>query len=416
MDYVTSADHSSDELSLRRATDADWDDIISADARAFAMRNPLTDDERNDLRGKVSDTDIVVVRDPGMPGTPLVGVSMFYRMTMTLPGGSPANAAGLSWVSVAATHRRRGILRRMITELSTQWLDEGYVFAVLTASEGTIYERFGFGPVTYAHRVRISGSPSLRAPQPPRSTVRFARADEVSATVGEIHRRWCATRPGALGRTDRWWAPILADRTSGRSPAASALHYLLHDDGYASYRVIKGVTDNDVRAEVSEVVAVTEAAHTELWRVLTSLDLIPTVDASIPVDDPLPAKLTDLRAAEVTGLADTMWLRILDIPAALSARRYEADFDAVIEVTDGFVGRGGTFAVSVRSGAAAVVHSNEEPTARLDISTLSSIYLGGVSVRGLAAAGRVWTDSEATRTALDRAFSSPRAPFAGTFF
>ncbi|MEP9392929.1 GNAT family N-acetyltransferase [Gordonia sp. VNK1] len=413
---MSSADTTIDGLSLARATDDDWDDIIDADARAFAMRNPLPDDERNDLRGKVSDADIVVVRDDDAPGEPLVGVSMFYRMTMTLPGGARSDAAGLSWVSVAATHRRRGILRRMITELFTQWLDEGQVFAILTASEGTIYERYGFGPATFAHRIHVGGSPRMRAAAPKCAGVRFARPDEVAAAVADIHDRWCATRPGALGRTAQWWAPILADRDSERAPAASGLHYLLHEDGYASYRILKGVADGEVRAEVSEVVAVTDDAHTELWRVLISLDLVPSLTAAIPTDDPLPYKLLDLRSAEVTGIADTMWLRILDVPAALSARRYAADLDVVIEVTDAFVDRGGVFAVSVRNGAAAVIHTDEKPTVRLDISVLSSIYLGGIPAREFAAADRLWTDSPETLTALEQAFATGRAPFAGTFF
>ena len=155
-------------LSLRRATDADWDDIITTDARAFAMRNPLPDDERADLRGKVDDSDIVLIRDDSRSPAPLVGVSMFYRMSLTVPGGSVRNAAGLSWVSVASTHRRRGILRRMLTELFGQWESEGQVFAILTASEGTIYERFGFGPACFSQQVRIiPGSARMRAEAPP---------------------------------------------------------------------------------------------------------------------------------------------------------------------------------------------------------------------------------------------------------
>ena len=159
---MNSADATIDHLSLNRATDDDWDDIIAADARAFAMRNPIPDDERDDLRAKVSDSDVIVVRDTDVPSAPLVGVSMFYRMSMTLPGGAVADAAGLSWVSVAATHRRRGILRRMLTELTGQWIDEGQTFAILTASEGTIYERFGFGPACFAHSIRIGSSARMR--------------------------------------------------------------------------------------------------------------------------------------------------------------------------------------------------------------------------------------------------------------
>ena len=415
MDTVSTAANTP-ALTLSRATDADWDDIIAADARAFAMRNPLPQDERDDLRGKINDNDVVVVRDPGLASTPLVGVSMYYRMTMTVPGGSVTPAAGLSWVSVAATHRRRGILRRMITELFDQWLGEGQTFAILTASEGTIYERFGFGPACLADEIKVGSSARMRTAPPQTAAVHFATAEEVAAAVPDIHRRWAATRPGALGRDDAWWAPILADRETAHAPAASGLHYLLHPDGYASYRVIKDVADGSVRAELSEIFTVTDEAHTELWRVLISLDLIPSLTGSIPVDDPLRHKLVDLRSAQITSQGDKMWLRILDVPAALQQRTYAADVDAVIEVTDDFAGRGGRFSLSVVDGKATVTATDAAPTVRLDISVLSSVYLGGFGVRDFAAADRLWTDSTASLDALDAALRTPYAPFAGTFF
>ena len=413
---MTESDTRTTTLELTRGTDADWDEIITTDARAFAMRNPISDDERADLRGKVADSDVVLVRDSWHDTHPLVGVSMFYRMQMTVPGGTQVPAAGLSWVSVASTHRRRGILRRMITELFTQWEDEGFAFAILTASEGTIYERFGFGPACFAESVEITpGQPTLRAAAPDHSEVYFATPEQVAAAIPDIHARWARTRPGALARTPQWWAPILADRRSERPPAASGLHYLLHPDGYASYRIHKS-SAGQVRGEVEELFAVTDAAHTELWRVLTGLDLVPSLTASIPVDDPLRAKLTDLRAAPVTGRADKMWVSILDVPAALAARQYSADLDMVLEVTDGYRQRAGVYDVSIRGGGAIIAPSTSKPTVRMDVSVLSSLFLGGVAPSLFAHADRLWTDSEQTLRALTQAFAVEKAPFSGTFF
>ncbi|MFT4045036.1 MAG: GNAT family N-acetyltransferase [Gordonia sp. (in: high G+C Gram-positive bacteria)] len=413
---MTSIAQPSSSLRLRQATDADWDDIIITDARAFAMRNPLPADESADLRRKVRNSDVVLVRDESRTPAPLVGVSMFYRMQMTVPGADVVDAAALSWVSVASTHRRRGILRRMITELFEQWESQGYAFAILTASEGTIYERFGFGPACFAESVRITpGEPKFRAQPPESATVYFGTPAQVAAAIPDIHARWARTRPGALHRSPQWWAPILADRPSQRPPAASGLHYLLHEDGYASYRIHKS-NSGQVRAQVEEFFAVTEQAHTELWRVLTSLDLIPSLTASIPVDDPLWAKITDLRAVVVTGRDDKMWVSILDVATALGARRYAADLDLVIEVADHFRARGGSYRLSVRDGVANVTDADTDPHVRVDISTLSSLFLGGVRATWAAAAGRLSADSPETLHALDRAFAPERAPFAGTFF
>lgn len=407
----------SSELTVARATDDDWDEIFATDARAFLFTNPLSAAEQADMRGKVDNADVVLVRDPdGLVGRPLVGVSMFYRMTMTVPGGTQHPAAGLSWVSVAGTHRRRGILRTMITELFDQWESESQVFAILTASEATIYERFGFGPACFSTEISIDlpAAKVRRRADRKSSPVNYATADDVAARIPELHARWAAMTPGALARSRSWWDPILADRESQRPAHSSGLHYLLHQDGYASYRINTSI--EPTRADVAEVFAVTDAAHTDLWRVLVGLDLLPTLTASIPVDDPLQAKLTNHRAVSVTGVDDKMWLRILDVPRALTSRSYSADLDVVIEVTDEFRGRGGTFDLSVRNGGAIVVPSAATPTVRLDISVLGSLFLGGMTARTFAAADRLWTDGPETLDALDRAFTTTQAPFAGTFF
>ncbi|MFW0785418.1 GNAT family N-acetyltransferase [Gordonia sp. CPCC 206044] len=404
-------------LTVSHATDVDWPEIFAADARAFLMTNPLTDDEQSEMRAKVADTDVVVVRDPrGIVGNPLVGVAMFYQMTMTVPGGEQLPAAGLSWVSVAATHRRRGILRTMISELFDRWEAGGHTFAILTASEATIYERFGFGPTCFAREVALdlAAAKMRRRADHHSSPVNYGTAEEIARRVPELHARWARTRPGALARPATWWDPILADRPTQRPSQSSGLHYLLHADGYASYRI--DTSTDPSHAAVEEVIAVTDEAHTDLWRVLVGLDLLPRVTASIPVDDPLPAKLTDHRAMAVTGVADKMWLRILDVPRALQSRRYDAALDAVIEVTDHFRGRGGVFGVRIADGTATVTQSDQKPTVRLDISVLGSIFLGAIPARTFAAAGRLWTDGPDTLEAVDRAFATVTAPYAGTFF
>lgn len=404
-------------LTVAAATDADWDDIFETDARAFLMTNPLSEAERVDMRNKVDNADVVLVRDgAGLVGKPLVGVSMFYRMQMTVPGGDRHDAAGLSWVSVAATHRRRGILRTMITEIFNRWETEGQLFAILTASEATIYERFGFGPACFARDVSINLAAAKMRARTDRdsSPVNYATADDIASRIPELHARWVATRAGGLSRSATWWEPILADRESQRPARHSGRHYLVHPDGYAAYRIDQSVTP--ARAVVDEVFAITDEAHTDLWRVLVGLDLLTTITAAIPFDDPLRYKLTDHRAVSVTGISDKMWLRILDIPRALGARHYASDLDAVIEVTDEFRGRGGIFDVSIRNGGAIVAPSTAAPTVRMDVSVLGSIYLGGVPARTFAAAERLWTDSAETLSALDAAFTTEAAPFAGTFF
>jgi predicted acetyltransferase len=403
-------------LTLRRAQDSDWPAIATADARAFAFVNPLDEEALADIRTKVLNDDVIVVHDMSDPERPaLVGVSMFFRMTMTVPGGERVSLPGLSWVSVASTHRRRGILRMMISELFEQWERESSVFSILTASEGTIYERFGYGPAAFEHSVRVDlRRAELRAPAPADSRVRYADADQIRDRVPQLHDRWVSTRPGAIVRAPEWWTLIFADRSILRD-GRSGLHYLLHPDGYASYRIHHESEDASV-AEVSELFAVTDEAHSDLWRVLVGLDLLPAITATTPVDDPLPLKLTDLRAPSVTGIRDSMWLRILDVPAALSLREYGLDAKFVLEISDKFRSAGGRFRVTISGGRAQVVETDDEPTVTMDISVLGSLYLGAYRAVDFAAAERLWAVDGPTLHALDQALSTDRKPVAGTFF
>ncbi len=398
------------------ARDEDWPEFIEQHERTFMESETISATDLADLRRLIHDDDLLLVRDASRstPGR-VVGSSMFFRLGLTVPGGRVVEAPGLTGVTVAATDRRRGILRGMMAELVSRWESEHFPVAMLNATEATIYERFGFGPATYADRIEIPTTKArLRAPAPVEPSTWFATGGEVDKHLPEIHRRWAATYPGAVHRTPEYWAPLLADTTLMRSSSAGPVHRLLHDDGYAAFRFERG--DNGQRLLVSEVFALTPQAHTELWRVMLSTDLISGVQALVPLDDPLRAKLVDFRAVQGAGAVDMVWLRILDVPAALRMRTYRGDLDVVLEVHDQLRDSTDTFGLSVRDGVAEVSRSSSKPTVRLELSDLGSIYLGGLRARALADAGRLWTDSEATLDALDTAFSTTVAPFSGTMF
>ncbi|GAA4664885.1 GNAT family N-acetyltransferase [Gordonia humi] len=402
-------------LTIKHASDADWPEIIELDARAFALPSPLPRDEITEFRAKVPDEATYLIRDVGtVPGSStIVAFSLYYDLPLTVPGGAVVDAAALSWVSVSATHRRRGMLRRMIDAQYADWRARGHPLAILTASEGTIYERFGFGPAAFAHRVHIAPAAStFRSPAPPDSHVRYGTPDEVAAHVPVVHARWAAARNGAIGRPAPWWPSLLADRSFRRNSQTSGLHYLLHPDGYAAYRI----DARDRTALIEDFVAVTPQAHDDLWRVLTSLDLISSVHASIPVDDALPHLLTDARAVGVVDRPDTLWVSILDVAAALELRTYSDDGTLVLEVGDDYSDRAGRYRLQVVDGRASVTPTDDAPNASMDIAVLSSLYLGGIAAREFAEARRIDVDSPASLTRLARLFDVEHAPFAGTFF
>jgi predicted N-acetyltransferase YhbS len=219
---------------LRRATAADLPAIAVADGRAFGVQytpaeidtliRPLLDPER-----------FLLACDPA-DGT-ILGVTGDFPFALTLPGGTTLPAPGVTWVSVATTHRRRGILRSLLHAQHHGFVERGYPVALLTASEGGIYGRFGYGPATAHSVVRIDRRlTGFRAGVPDPGGVRQVEAAEARRLAPDVHRRWCARTPGALSRSPAWWDHLLAD-PEYRRRGGSALFHLLHPDGYASYRI-----------------------------------------------------------------------------------------------------------------------------------------------------------------------------------
>jgi predicted acetyltransferase len=216
-----------------------------------------------------------------------------------------------------------------------------------------------------------------------------------------------------VSRSDAWWDELIRDRERHRH-GASVLFHMLHPDGYASYRIRRG---EQTACEVREIVAATEEAHAALWRVLLALDLVDTVRAVRPVDDPLPEQLTDARRVRTTGLRDGMWARILDVPAALTARRYSVELDVVLEVRDPFLDRGGRFRLRGGPDGAQCDRVDAAGDAiGIGMAALGTLLFGGRRAGTLAAAGLVQAPDQATLRRFDLAMLADREPQHGTEF
>ena len=395
---------------VRTATDDDWPAIALLDATGFGW---TTDpDEFTAWRAMLASDAALVVCDEQLGGQ-VVGSALYLHLALTVPGGAVLPAAGVSLVVVAPTHRRRGMLRAMYDELHRQIAAAGYPIAALTASEGGIYGRFGYGPATVKHELTIDrrfAVPHPDAPDP--GGVRLARPSEHRDDFMAIYERWRRLTPGGLVRPVPLWNDLLADRPSGRR-GGSEWFALLHPDGYVLYRV-HGSDPKTVR--VGEFRAATPDARIALWRALLGLDLMATVSIGTHPDDPLPYLLTDTRLARTTARGDDLWLRLMDPVVALSARRYAADLSAVIAVRDGFRSDGGRFAVEVREGVARCARTDAPADVEMDLDVLGSLYLGAHRASALAAANRLRCKDSALVRQLDVAFSVDVPAQLGFFF
>jgi predicted acetyltransferase len=400
---------------LRIATAEDLPAIAVADARAFGQHYSAQD--ITDFRPLFDPERFLLARDPdgGAAGDgTIVGITGSFPFEVTLPGGAALPVPGVTWVSVAVTHRRRGILRALMREQHRGFAADGVAVSLLTASESAIYGRFGYGTATVNRSVEIARRrAAFRPGTPDPGGARHVETDELRLLAPEIHRRWVASTPGAVSRGDALWDHLLLDREHQRG-GGSPLFHLVHPDGYLSYRRLP-----DRALRVVDLVTVTTEAHAALWRILLAVDLVETITMrALPVDDPLPFLLTDPRQVRTTGLPDGMWARVLDVPAALSARRYAVELDVVLEVHDPFLDLGGRFRLRGGPDGAECTPAGpaDGPGVAVETSALGALLFGGQRAGTLARAGLVQAPDPAVLRHLDVAFLADRAPQHGTEF
>lgn len=397
------------DVQLRWATDDDFDAIVRADERGFSIRYEPGD--LDDIRPLLHLDRFCLAEIDGR----VVGVTGDHPLDVTVPGGRRLPVPGVTWVSVTPGFRRRGILRALIEEQHRRLVAEGRCFSALTASEGSLYGRFGFGPATLIRRIEIDRRrTALRHDIPHSAPVRLVEDDEARRLLPELHHRWCAITPGAVNRPGPWWDMFWRDRHK-KHPRFVAVH----PDGFVVYRSQErwgdGVADHE--ADVVDLVPVTDAANADLWGFLLDLDLHGHIRTwHSPVDDPLPFWLTDPRAVRTLAVSDGMWVRILDVAGSLAARTYAVPGELVLDVRDPVWDRRAVVRLDAGPEGATCVATRDEPDLSLRIDALSSSYLGGHRLRTLARSGLVTERRPGALARADAMFATDRAPTHGTEF
>ena len=357
----------------------------------------------------------------GFDGEDLVATSRNYSLELTVPGGAVLPAAGVSAVTVRPTHRRRGLLRSMMGELLDEATTRREPVAMLTASEGSIYERFGFGITTRSMVIELARRDVAFARPRPEGQLRLLDADEATKLEPDVFERVRRAYPGAVSRPDAWWSDEQWDPRFGvRFDVAYETGGFV--GGYACYGIRESFdpsTGAENRLVVRDLVAANPAALHGLWRYLCEVDLVRTIsDPSAPVDLPLAWLLASNRAVRVRGVKDAVWTRLLDVPAALGARTYAAEGRLTLGVRDESRpggGADGTFTLEAgRDGAA--VREGGTPDLECTVSALSAAWLGGVRWTTLAAAGLVEARTERVLARADRLFACDPLPFPFTWF
>ncbi|MFJ6653241.1 GNAT family N-acetyltransferase [Microbacterium sp. NPDC091313] len=394
----------------------EFDAFLGAVARGFLDPEP-TDEQIADSRDALSIRRLTAVfDDEGVhPDRPVATIDS-WRAELTTSPGTVVPMWSISGVSVAPTHRRRGIATALIGgELRTA-ADAGYALAGLTVSEATIYGRWGFSPAVFTADWRVDTRRARWIGPSPEGRLDFVETGEIAGRLERLHERFRLAHPGEVSG----W-PALWRRTAGLRPGADEnrkVRAVVHrrdgeDRGILVYSLAAAGRDfGGHELQVRTLLALDADATAALWRFALEHDLVDAVTATLQsVEGPLRWMISDQRALKV-DVTDHHWLRILDVPRALSARTYAAPADLVLRVTDPLGFAEGVYRFGVApDGTAAIERADEDAPvdAALDVGALASALLGGVRWSALAAAGRV-TGAPETVAILDGAFVPAVAP------
>lgn len=350
----------------------------------------------------------------------VAAVHTSYPYTMRVPGGTVA-ASGLTWVGVHPGHRRRGLLRSMMDDHFARSRARGEAVSTLVAAETMIYQRFGYGLASPMYKMTLSRGASFRQVAGSDDLrVRFedASLERHSAVIRAVAAR--DQRPGSMVvMSDALLASQFSDPEILRDGQERKRIAIVEDEqGPAAFALFQrklawGESSAAGSGSTGQWAAVTPAASRRLWSVLADLDLMTSFRvAGLPLDDPAIMLAEDLRGLDVK-LKDHIWVRILDIPAALTARTYGVDLDLTVAVRDDTIAENShPWRIRISGGEATVTRTEQDSSIdlRMGIQDLSAAYLGGTTIDSLAGAGLVEEVRQGAASQLSDAFRSRMAP------
>jgi predicted acetyltransferase len=409
-------------IEIKVVTDAGYDDF--SDAIDVGFHSPGNRGRGPYRRGLFAD-DIAAGRMIGAyAGDRVVGTFANYRNTVTVPGGAAVPVSAVSAVTVAQTHRRRGILSSMMAKALRQSADAGEALSMLIPAEWPIYGRFGYGHATDETRYTFDTKRcALARPLP--GTVDFASASELVGEGTAVYDRFRATTPGAIERRNKWWEREAGLMTPDGKPTDKDSLFALYRDeagtvrGVVYYKPQEGNWEGFVPDNSAEAFMIAEdsVARVRLLQFLWEQDWFASFSVEkFPADDSWRHLMADPRVARQKQRFDVLWVRVLDTVAALEARTYESEGRLVLAVTDPAGFAEGVYALEGGPAGATVKRTTETPDLTLPVQTLGALYLGNHAATALARVGEATEEKAGALAVADRMFKTAIPPFCATWF
>jgi predicted acetyltransferase len=405
------------------STDLDFRPIVADEVPAFLLADEYGFGYRHDhephMQWAAAELDRTIA---AFDGDEIVGTGRNYSLELTLPGGAIIPASGVSWISVRPTHRRRGILRSMMEHLFEESARRNDPVSMLTASEGGIYGRFGFGVATRMLGIKLARDATDFAAPVTAGRVRLVEPEASAKIAPEVFERVRAARTGVVSRPSFWWPGEWVAKEHAKQRFDVIYELDGRVDGYAVYNVegtwSEGFSDKTVA--VHDFVAATPQAEAALWQYLCSIDLTDWVTHwNVAPDIELPWLLRDSRQVRTTSWRDALWLRPVDTAAFLAARTYATEGRLTLEVSDETRPDGeaaGRFLLDGGPDGTSCVRTDRVPDLVLGVAALGAISLGGIAPSTLARAGTIEVREPGALARADRMFAADRAPYAHTWF
>ncbi|MFD0903624.1 GNAT family N-acetyltransferase [Actinomadura sediminis] len=396
-------------IELREVPADDVDRVIDLAATVFHFRAV----DRDRMRRWAARMERIGAYDAGGSGADvLAGQVGVVPQRLSVPGGALLDCAAVTFVGVLPTHRRRGILSSMIDRVHADAAAAGRPVAALWASEGPIYGRYGYGVANRRIGYEIDTSRPFRLRTAPDDRpLRLIGRAEAPGVLGPLYARELARRPGGLARDEEWWLERTVAPVDHGNPRYTEPRIVVHPEGYAVYRT------HERTVRLYDMAAGTPQAEAALWEYLASIDLTREIVApERPVDDLVLHMAADPDQVRVTGDAAALWLRLLDVPAALRARSWAVDDAFVLDVADARVpGNRGRWRLAT-GAEPGCERTDEAPDLVLDVADLGAVYLGGTPVRTLVRVGAVAERTPGAAARLDAALAVPFAPYTNDNF
>lgn len=390
------------------------DDEATAFVRAVSRAFGRTDDDEvaEMVEVELADPSLsLAARDAGH----IIGTATVLDFAMAVPFADPVPCAGVTSVTTAPTHRRRGVLTSLMRRQIDDIHERGWSWAALYASESAIYGRFGYGQASHSLKGRIDRAwTRLTAPVEP-ATVDLLALEEALDRVPAIYTRVAERVPGMMTVPDRFWRHrIVWDPPGDRGGASGRFVAVIADRAYALYRMRMGwdASGPDATVEVEECLATDAAGERQIWSYLFGIDLAQHVSIHrLAVDHALPWWLAERQRLHLSP-SMPLYLRLVDVGRALSARGTRAPGAVTLEVTDDFCPwNARTWRLEGDGPALHCAHGTGPADIRLDVRELASLSLGGVSVGELVRAGLIEERTPGAAIRLGALLASDRAPF-----